>query len=91
VGGILTESARSSLVEYLLQGSFDLLYVEYEHVFFDPAALADTVLCARDNSLPVIAKTPRLESATAAKLFDCGVVSCRAPSPERTSRPWATT
>src|ERR1051326_4033393 len=54
VGGILTEYARPSLVKIYRQSGFDFLYIEYEHVFFDPAALADCVLCARDNGLPVI-------------------------------------
>jgi 2-keto-3-deoxy-L-rhamnonate aldolase RhmA len=82
VGGILTEYARPSLVKLYRQAGFDFLYVEYEHVFFDPAALADVVLCARDNGLPVIAKTPQLERAEVAKLLDCGVVGVQLPRTE---------
>jgi 2-keto-3-deoxy-L-rhamnonate aldolase RhmA len=82
VGGILTEYARPSLVKVYRQAGFDFLYVEYEHVFFDPVALADTVLCARDNGLPVIAKTPQLERAEVAKLLECGVVGIQLPRTE---------
>src|SRR5438132_7668804 len=82
VGGILTEYARPSLVKLYRQAGFDFLYVEYEHIFFGPAALADTVLCARDNGLPVIAKTPQLERAEVAKLLECGVVGIQLPRTE---------
>src|SRR5712691_3226309 len=82
VGGILTEYARPSLVKIYRQASFDFLYVEYEHVFCVPAALADCVLCARDNGLPVIAKTPQLERAEVAKLLECGIVGIQLPRTE---------
>jgi 2-keto-3-deoxy-L-rhamnonate aldolase RhmA len=82
IGGILTEYARPSLVKLYRQAGFDFLYLEYEHVFFDPPALADVVLCARDNGLPVIAKTPQLERAEVAKLLDCGVVGIQLPRTE---------
>jgi 2-dehydro-3-deoxyglucarate aldolase/4-hydroxy-2-oxoheptanedioate aldolase len=82
IGGILTEYARPSLVKLYRQAGFDFLYIEYEHVFFGPAALADTVLCARDNGLPVIAKTPQLERAETAKLLECGVVGIQLPRTE---------
>ena len=40
------------------------------------------MLCARDNGLPVIAKTPQLERAEVAKLLDCGVVGIQLPRTE---------
>ena len=58
VGGMLTEYARPGLVKIYVHAGFDFLYIEYEHGFFDLATLADTVRCARDNNLPVIAKHP---------------------------------
>ena len=61
---------------------FDFLYVEYEHGFFDLATLADTVLCARDNRLPVIAKTPQLERGEVAKLLECGITGIQLPRTE---------
>jgi 2-keto-3-deoxy-L-rhamnonate aldolase RhmA len=82
VGGILTEYARPSLVKLYCQAGFDFLYVEYEHGSFAPTALADTVLCARDNGLPVIAKTPQLERAEVARLLECGVVGIQLPRTE---------
>ncbi len=65
-----------------LQAGFDFLYIEYEHGFFDMPTLADTVLCARDNALPVIAKTPQLERAEVAKLLECGIVGIQLPRTE---------
>ncbi|MFH1567375.1 MAG: hypothetical protein ABIL09_05185, partial [Gemmatimonadota bacterium] len=63
VGGMVSEYARPSLAKLYAQAGLDFLYVEYEHGFFDLPTLADMVLCARDNHLPVIAKTPQLERA----------------------------
>ena len=82
VGGMLTEHARPSLVKLYVQAGFDFLYIEYEHGFFDLTTLADTVLCARDNNLPVIAKTPQLERAEVAKLVECGIVGIQLPRTE---------
>jgi 2-keto-3-deoxy-L-rhamnonate aldolase RhmA len=82
VGGMLTEYARPSLVKLYVQAGFDFLYIEYEHGFFAPTTLADTVLCARDNHLPVIAKTPQLERAEVAKLLECGIVGIQLPRTE---------
>lgn len=82
IGGILTEYARPSLVKLYLQSGFDFMYVEYEHGYFDMPALADTVLCARDNGLPVIAKTPELDRAEVAKLLECGIVGIQLPRTE---------
>ena len=82
VGGILDEYTRPVLVKLYEHAGFDFLYVEYEHVFFSPSALADTVVCARDNGLPVIAKTPQLERQEVAKLLDCGVVGIQLPRTE---------
>ena len=82
VGGILTEYARPSLIKIYRQAGFDFIYVETEHTLFGPAALADTVLAARDNGLPVIAKIPQLERAATAKLLDCGMVGIQLPRAE---------
>src|SRR5262249_42545551 len=39
-------------------------------------------LCARDNNLPAIAKTPQLERAEVAKLLECGVMGIQLPRTE---------
>ena len=82
IGGILTEYARPSLVKLYLEAGFDFLYVEYEHGHFAHTVLADTVLCARDNGLPVIAKTPQLERGAVAKLLECGITGIQLPRTE---------
>lgn len=82
IGGILTEYVRPSLVKLYVQAGFDFLYIEYEHGFLTPHALVDTVLSARDNGLPVIAKTPQLERAEVAKLLECGIVGIQLPRTE---------
>jgi 4-hydroxy-2-oxoheptanedioate aldolase len=85
VGGIASEYIRPSLVKLYVQAGFDFLYIEYEHGFLTPADLVDTVLCARDNGLPVIAKTPQLERAEVAKLLECGIVGIQLPRTESRS------
>ncbi|MCH2572026.1 MAG: aldolase/citrate lyase family protein [Planctomycetes bacterium] len=85
IGGMLTEYARPSLAKLYKQAGFDFLYVEYEHGFFNLTTLADTVTSARDNDLPVIAKTPQLERAAVAKLLECGVVGIQLPRTETRS------
>jgi 2-keto-3-deoxy-L-rhamnonate aldolase RhmA len=82
LGGILGEIVRPSLVKCYQQAGFDFVYLEYEHVFFSATDLADTVLAARDNGLPVIVKTPQLERAEVAKLLECGVVGIQLPRTE---------
>ena len=82
VGGTLTEYARPSLVKIYRQAGFDFIYIETEHTLLEPSALADTVLAARDNGLPAIAKVPQLERAATAKLLDCGVVGIQLPRAE---------
>ena len=82
LGGMLTEYARPSLVKLYAQAGFDFLYIEYEHGFFEPTTLGDTVLCARDSHLPVIAKTPQLERAEVAKLLECGIIGIQLPRSE---------
>ena len=76
------EYMRPSIVKLYRQAGFDFLYIEYEHGRFEPTTLADTVLCARDNGLPVVAKTPQLERAEVAKLLDCGIVGIQLPRAE---------
>ena len=82
VGGIVTEYARPSIMKLYRQAGFDFVYIEYEHVYFDPTALADSVLAARDSGLPVIAKTPQLERSETSKLLECGVVGIQLPRTE---------
>ena len=82
VGGMIAEYVRPSLVKCFQQAGCDFIYIEFEHGYFDLTALADTVQAARDNGLPVIAKTPQLERAAVAKLLECGVVGLQLPRTE---------
>jgi len=82
VGGTMSEYTRPSLMKLYQQAGYDFVYIEYEHVYFGLSALADTVLAARDNGLPVIAKTPQLDRLEVAKLLECGVVGIQLPRTE---------
>ncbi len=82
VGGTMSEYTRPSLMKLYQQAGYDFVYIEFEHVYFGLSALADTVLAARDNGLPVIAKTPQLDRQEVAKLLECGVVGIQLPRTE---------
>ena len=82
VGGMVLEYTRPSLMKLYQQAGYDFVYIEYEHAYFDMVAFADTVVAARDNGLPVVAKTPQLERQEVAKLLECGVVGMQLPRTE---------
>ena len=82
VGGMVSEYTRPSLMKLYQQAGYDFVYIEYEHAYFGMAALADSVVAARDNGLPVVAKTPQLERQEVAKLLECGVVGIQLPRTE---------
>jgi 2-keto-3-deoxy-L-rhamnonate aldolase RhmA len=82
VGGTMSEYTRPSLMKLYQQAGYDFVYIEFEHIYFGLSALADTVLAARDNGLPVIAKTPQLDRQEVAKLLECGVVGIQLPRSE---------
>ena len=82
LAGTIAEYVRPAMMKFYQQAGFDFVYIEYEHAYFDPPALADTVLAGRDSGLPVTAKTPQLERAEVAKLLECGVVGIQLPRTE---------
>ena len=82
VGPLLEEYAKPSLVKLFRHAGFDFIYIEYEHSYFNPENLADTILSARDNGMPVIAKTPQLERQEVSKLLEAGVSGIQLPRTE---------
>ena len=77
VGGVIAEYTRPMIVRYYQQAGFDFIFIENEHMFFDPTHLVDTVQSARDNGLPVIAKPPTLERGELAKMMEAGIRQAR--------------
>ncbi len=61
VCAMVAEYARPSLMKLYSQAGIDFVFFEYEHAYFSPTALADTVLAARDSGMPPVAKTPQLD------------------------------
>ena len=82
IGATVEAYARPSLIKLFQHAGFDFVYIEYEHSLFDLQDLADTILSARDNGLPVIAKTPQLERQEVSKLLEAGVVGIQLPRTE---------
>lgn len=78
-GATAAEYIRPSLVKAYRNAGFDFVYIEYEHGLFSPPALADFIQSARDNDLPVVAKSPDLERHSTAKLLEAGVTGIQLP------------
>ena len=82
VGGVIAEYTRPMIVRYYQQAGFDFIFIENEHMFFDPTHFVDTVQSARDNGLPVLAKPPTLERGELAKMMEAGIVGIQLPRTE---------
>ncbi|MBM3944293.1 MAG: hypothetical protein FJ317_02245 [SAR202 cluster bacterium] len=82
IGLMVEQFARPALVKVLAHAGFDFVFLEYEHTFFSQTEMADTILAARDNGLPVIVKTPQLERQEVSKLLEAGVHGIQLPRTE---------
>jgi 2-keto-3-deoxy-L-rhamnonate aldolase RhmA len=83
VGVTIAELLRPSVIKIYANAGADFLYIENEHTMFNPDAFADAVICARDNGLPVVTKTPYLDRGATVKLLDAGVEGLQLPMTER--------
>jgi 2-keto-3-deoxy-L-rhamnonate aldolase RhmA len=81
-GGTVTEHLRPSVVKAYVNAGFDFIFMENEHASFEPARLADFVLCARDNGLTVVSKLGDLSRAETARLLEMGVMGIQLPRTE---------
>jgi len=82
LGGMIIEQLRPSLVKLYRMAGFDFIYLETEHVLFEPSRLTDFILAARDHNLPVVAKVPDLQRPWVAFLLDAGVTGIQLPRTE---------
>jgi len=82
VGMTAAELLRPPLVKIYANAGADFLYIENEHSLLNPAAYADFLLCAHDNGLPVVAKTPYLDRGAIVKLLDAGTGCLQLPMTE---------
>ena len=83
LGGIVFEMIRPPIVKIYRHAGFHFIYADNEHTLFaGQPAMADFVLCARDNGLPIIAKCPELERPEVARLLEAGVVGIQLPRTE---------
>ena len=83
VGLTIAELLRPSVIKSYSNAGADFLYIENEHTLFDPTSFADAIVCARDNGLPVVTKTPYLDRGATVRLLDAGVVGLQLPMTER--------
>ena len=83
LGGIIFEIVRAPLVKLYRNAGFEFIFADNEHVLLSGLpAMADFVLAARDNQMPVIAKVPDLERTEVARLLEAGVVGIQLPRTE---------
>ena len=82
VGMTAAELLRPSLVKTYANAGADFIYIENEHSLLNPATYADFLLCAQDNGLPVVAKTPYLDRGAIVKLLDSGTMNLQLPMTE---------
>lgn len=82
VGVTIAELLRPCVVKIYANAGADFLYLENEHTMFSPTAFADALLCARDNDLPVVTKTPYLDRGATVRLLDAGVIALQLPMTE---------
>lgn len=82
VGGTVLEYLRPSLVKVYRRAGYDFIYAESEHAHLLLPQFSDFVLSARDNGIPMIAKTGQLERPEVARLLDAGVVGIQLPRTE---------
>ena len=79
IGMTASEWLRPSLVKLARQAGFNFIYIEYEHIFIDPVTFTDFVISARDNGMPVVAKTPELYRHLILKILEAGVSGIQLP------------
>ena len=85
VGMTIAELLRPCVVKVYANAGTDFIYIENEHCMLNPTAWADCLLCAQDNGLPVITKTPYLDRGATVRLLDAGTIGLQLPwteSPE---------
>ena len=82
LAGSVMEYVRPSLVKLYKQAGFDFIYLENEHTTLLTPQLSDFILAARDNGLPVVAKTSQLDRGEITRLLDAGVVGIQLPRTE---------
>ena len=82
IGMTIAEMLRPPIVKIYANAGADFLYIENEHSLLDPTAYADVLLCAQDNNLPVVTKTPYLDRGAIVKLLDSGTMCLQLPMTE---------
>ena len=83
LGGIVFEIIRTPLVKLYRHAGFEFIFADNEHVLLSGRPeMADFVLSARDNGLPVIAKVPELGRTEVARLLEAGAVGIQLPRTE---------
>ena len=82
LGLMVEQFANPITVKLAAHAGFDFVFIEYEHTYFDPRDMANAIIAARDNGIPVIVKTPQLERQEVSKLLEAGVNAIQLPRTE---------
>lgn len=82
LGGTVMEHLRPSMVKAYKLAGYDFIFLETEHTTFLTPQFSDFVQSARDNGLPVISKTGKLDHSEITRIMDAGVVGIQLPATE---------
>lgn len=83
LGGVVFELIRPFLAKIYRHAGFDFIFADNEHVLMSGRPeMADFILAAKDNGLPIIAKIPEPGRTEVARLLDAGVVGIQLPRTE---------
>ena len=83
LGGMIMDIVRVPIVKLYRNAGFDFIYMDNEHVHMAGLPhMADFVLAARDNQMPIIAKVPELTRIEAGRLLEAGVYGIQLPRTE---------
>lgn len=82
LSGIVIEQLRPSIIKLYQMAGFDFIYLETEHILFEPTRLTDFILAARDHEMPIVAKVPDLQRPWVGFLLEAGVTGIQLPRTE---------
>ena len=82
LGGTVMEYLRPSIIKAYRRAGYDFIFLETEHTTFLTPQFSDFVQSARDNGMPIISKTGKLERNEIARIMDTGVVGVQLPATE---------
>jgi 2-keto-3-deoxy-L-rhamnonate aldolase RhmA len=87
--GVFIKTASHQVVELVARAGLDFAIVDAEHAPFDLLTLDRMALAARAGGLPLLIRTPGLDTALIAQALDMGFSGIVAPHVDSAERAWS--